>query len=69
MKELISVSRIAYRPLTSFIFNFYSGCDDVAPEGVGFYDALVKPLRVKPEGVPVEIVQSDFKCIESGNDK
>jgi len=46
-----------------------SGCDDVAPEGVGFYDALVKPLRVKPEGVPVEIVQSDFKCIESGNDK
>jgi len=46
-----------------------SGCDDVAPEGVGFYDALVKPLRVKPEGVPVEIVQSDFKCIESGNDE
>ena len=42
-------------------------CSKVS-SGEGFSDALVKPLRVKPEGVPVEIVKSDFKCIESGTD-
>ena len=29
---------------------------------LGTVDALVKPLKVKPEGVPVEKVQSEFKC-------
>ena len=38
-------------------------------EGEGFTDALVRQLRVKPEGVPIEKVQSDFKCIESGTEK
>ena len=49
------------------ITNGISGCSKVQ-KGNGFSDALVKPLRVKPEGVPVEIVKSDFKCIESGSD-
>ena len=44
------------------ITNGIEGCADVE-EGDGFTDALVKPLRVKPEGVPVEIVQSEFKCL------
>ena len=44
--------------------------DDCNPvsEGEGFKDALVKPLRVKAEGVPVEKVKSDFKCFESGQE-
>ena len=37
-------------------------------EGEGFKDALVKPLRVKAEGVPVEKVESDFKCFESSQE-
>ena len=45
-----------------------TGCTPV-DQGEGFMDALVKPLRVKPEGVPVEKVQSEFKCFESGNEK
>ena len=49
------------------IDNRISGCSMVE-NGNGYTDALVKPLRVKPEGVPVEIVKSDFKCIESGSD-
>ena len=49
------------------IDNSISGCSKVR-NGNGFTDALVKPLRVKPEGVPVEIVKSDFKCIEAGSD-
>ena len=40
-------------------------CEQVS-QGEGFSDALVKPLRVKAEGVPVEIVQSEFKCVENG---
>ena len=43
------------------------GCNRVS-EGDGFKDALVKPLRVKAEGVPVEKVESDFKCFESGQE-
>ena len=30
-------------------------------------DALVKPLKVKPEGVPVEVVESEFKCLKKGS--
>jgi alpha-2-macroglobulin len=41
-------------------------CKDVGA-GAGYTDALVRPLRVKPEGVPVEIVESDFKCFERNN--
>ena len=37
-------------------------------EGEGFKDALVKPLRVKAEGVPVEKVESDFKCFGDGEE-
>jgi len=36
--------------------------------GDGFKDTLRKPIRVKPEGVPVEIVESEFKCLEVGGD-
>ena len=36
--------------------------------GNGFKDTLRKPIRVKPEGVPVEIVESEFKCVESSRD-
>ena len=49
------------------IENDISGCSKVE-NGQGFSDALVRPLRVKPEGAPVEIVKSDFKCIQSGSD-
>ena len=35
-------------------------------QGVGFSDRLSMPLRVKPEGIPVEKVESDLKCFESG---
>ena len=45
------------------IRNDIEGCQTVA-SGEGFSDTLVKPLRVKPEGVPVEIVQSEFKCMD-----
>ena len=48
--------------------NGIENCKDVL-EGEGFTDALVKQLRVKPEGVPIEKVESDFKCIESGEEK
>ena len=37
--------------------------------GEGFQDSLVKPLRVKAEGVPVEVVQSDLKCLASDQDR
>jgi len=50
------------------ITNGIENCKNV-DEGEGFTDALVKPLRVKPEGVEIEKVESDFKCIESGNQK
>merc|ERR1719158_2035596 len=43
-------------------------CNLESEEGEGFKDALVKPLRVKAEGVPVEKVESDFKCFESGQE-
>ena len=36
---------------------------------LGTVDALVKPLKVKPEGVPVEKVQSEFKCYKKKNKK
>ena len=36
---------------------------------LGTVDALVKPLKVKPEGVPVEKVQSEFKCYRKGSKK
>jgi len=47
----------------AIIRNDIEGCQTVAT-GEGFSDTLVKPLRVKPEGVPVEIVQSEFKCMD-----
>jgi len=50
------------------ISNKVEGCTPVS-QGEGFSDALVKPLTVKPEGLPVEIVESDFKCIETGEDE
>ena len=50
------------------IKNGIGSCRQVS-QGEGFKDALVKPLRVKAEGVPVEVVESDFKCITSGQDQ
>jgi alpha-2-macroglobulin len=50
------------------IKNGIAGCEPVE-QGDGFKDALVRQLKVKPEGVPVEVVESDFKCIESGSEK
>jgi len=50
------------------ISNSVAECPPVS-QGEGFTDALVRPLRVKPEGVPVEKVESDFKCIETGSEK
>ena len=47
------------------ITNSIEDCKDVV-EGDGFTDALVRKLRVKPEGVPIKKVDSDFKCFESG---
>ena len=32
-------------------------------------DALVMPLKVKPEGVPVEVVESQFKCFKKARGK
>ena len=37
-------------------------CQSQTSLELGTVDALVKPLKVKPEGVPVEKVQSEFKC-------
>ena len=45
------------------IDNKVKGCTKVAA-GEGYADSLVKPLNVKPEGFPVEKVESDFKCLE-----
>merc|ERR1712106_216596 len=50
------------------ITNGIKDCKEVS-EGDGFTDALVRQLRVKPEGVPIEKVESDFKCFESGTEK
>ena len=36
---------------------------------VGTMDALVMPLKVKPEGVPVEVVESQFKCFKKARGK
>jgi len=49
------------------IDNSIKNCKSVE-EGNGYADTLVKQLRVKPEGVPVEKVESDFKCFESGKE-
>ena len=51
------------------ITNNIRGCRPVRL-GNGFKDTLRRPIRVKPEGVPVEIVESEFKCIgeEEGED-
>merc|ERR1719495_726042 len=49
------------------IDNSIKNCKSVE-EGNGYTDTLVKQLRVKPEGVPVEKVESDFKCFESGKE-
>ena len=35
----------------------------------GTLDALVTPLKVKPEGVPVEEVESQFKCFKKARGK
>ena len=43
-----------------------SGCKTKADVKAGTTDALVKPLKVKPEGVPVEVVESEFKCLRKG---
>ena len=48
----------------AIIDNSVEGCSKVPESVVGFTDTLVKPLLVKPEGFPVEKVESDFKCIE-----
>ena len=45
------------------ITNGIENCKKVSV-GDGFTDALVRPLKVKPEGVPVEKVESDFKRFE-----
>jgi len=50
------------------VSNQVKGCTPVT-QGEGFADALVKPLTVKPEGFPVEKVESDFKCIEKGEEE
>ena len=50
------------------ITNGITNCKDVI-QGEGFTDALVRQLRVKPEGVEIEKVESDFKCFESGKEK
>ena len=36
---------------------------------VGLMDALVMPLKVKPEGVPVEEVESKFNCFKKARGK
>ena len=39
------------------------GCE--AAENVqGFADTVQRPIQVKPEGFPVEKVQSNFQCIK-----
>merc|ERR1719347_1683526 len=48
----------------AIIDNSVEGCTKVPESVEGFTDTLVKPLLVKPEGFPVEKVESDFKCIE-----
>ena len=47
---------------------FVQGCSPVE-QGLGFSDRLKKPLNVKPEGIPVEKVQSEFKCLDNSVDK
>jgi len=49
------------------IDNAIKNCKSVE-EGNGYADTLVKQLRVKPEGIPVEKVESDIKCFESGKE-
>ena len=44
-----------------------AGCRSKADLKAGTTDALVKPLKVKPEGVPVEVVESEYKCLKRGS--
>lgn len=45
------------------------GACGVAGEAEGFSDNLVKPILVKPEGFPVEKVQSVFECKNNADEK
>ena len=46
-----------------------AGCRSKADLKAGTTDALVKPLKVKPEGVPVEVVESEFRCMRGAGSK
>jgi len=45
----------------------HQGCDTVE-QGVGYSDRLIRPLKVKAEGLPVQLIKSDLKCINSHGD-
>ena len=44
------------------ITNGVPNCQSVS-SGDGFTDTLRRPIRVKAEGVPVEILESEFQCL------
>ena len=38
-------------------------------DNTGFVDRLERPVLVKPEGIPVEKVQSEMVCLKEGEQK
>ena len=48
------------------VIESFKGCDLGQDNAQGFKDAIQKPIQVRPEGFPVEKVQSEFVCRQAG---
>ena len=46
----------------------FEGCSEPAGEATGFADTVQKPIQVRPEGFPMERVQSEFQCREQSDE-
>ena len=51
------------------VIESFKGCDLGQDAAQGFKDAIQKPIQVRPEGFPVEKVQSEFVCRQAGDEE
>ena len=51
------------------VIESFKGCDLGQDNAQGFKDAIQKPIQVRPEGFPVEKVQSEFVCRQAGDEE
>jgi len=42
----------------------HEDCENIE-QGLGYSDRLIRPLNVKPEGLPVEVIASELKCADA----